>query len=417
MRRLVSAQFLAETGDGIITVALPLYVFARTNSATATSLTFTAEMIAGALLGVIGGMAADRFNRQRVLVYSFIARAVLLVASSLAGPLWLTVTLGIAARSLGQLDNPSFDAIVSGLATDDIQQVLAVRRFIQSVSIVIGPAIGALAVWAVGEQNTIAFAAAPFAFALLIHTRLGGIDGDRASRQAHASTAGFGDLIAGMTISLRTPVVRRMVAYWSASVACVAVAMAAAIVWLNDELDAGGYWYGLSVSAYGIGASAGLLIVGGITFKTSLPKVMVASAPAYALSCGICVLLDVPWMMAIGWLMWGVAMGPEIVKGEPEFVGRIAPELRGRAYAGVGVANTLGAAFGYALAGPLLDRFGAKSTTLGTAVVILAIGGLWIGPARRGLQPPPNFDEPPIGRDTPELATASLTNRIEHFGQ
>ncbi len=391
---MVSAQFLAEAGDGIVTIALPLYVFARTNSATATSLTFTAEMLAGAVLGVVGGVAADRFNRQRVLVLSFALRAVLLIACSLAGPLWLTITLGVAARSLGQLDNPSFDALVPGLAEDDMQQVLAVRRFIQSVSIVIGPAFGALAVWAVGPQRTIALAAIPLAMAMVIHLGIRGIDSSRDSRQAHESTAGVVELIGGMTIVLRTPVVRRMVAYWSASVACVAVAMTAAIIWLNQDLDAGDYWFGLSVSGYGIGAATGLVFVGGRSFTSPMPQIMLRSAPFYALSCGLGVLFDVPWMMAIGWLMWGISMGPEMVRGEPEFVARIEPELRGRAFAGVGVANTCGAALGYAVAGPLLERFDARSVTLGTAGFILAIGAMWIVPARRGVPAPPAFDDP-----------------------
>ena len=413
LRRLVSAQFLAETGDGIITVALPLYVFAQTDSATATSLTFTAQMVAGSVLGVVGGVAADRFNRQKILVLAFAARALLLVACAIAGPLWLTVVLGVAARSLGQLDNPSFDALIPGLATNDMQQVLAVRRFIQSVSIVVGPAVGALAVFAFGEQQTIAIAAIPFVFAILIHTRLVGVDADRAGRQAHHSTAGTKELISGMTIVLTTPVVRRMVLYWSSSVACVAVAMAAAIIWFNDELRAADYWYGLSISAYGIGAALGLLLVGGVAIRRSVPSVMLASAPCYAITCAVCVAFEVPWLMSIGWLLWGIAMGPEMVTGEPEFVARIRPELRGRAFAGVGVANTLGMAAGYAVAGPLLDRFGARNVTYGTAVVILLIGTLWIGPARRGLPERPRFDEQPVPDD---LVAASLTDRIEHFG-
>ncbi len=64
LRRLVGAQFLSETGDGVVTVALPLYVLSMTDSAIAMSLTLTAQMLGGALLGVVGGVLADRFDRQ-----------------------------------------------------------------------------------------------------------------------------------------------------------------------------------------------------------------------------------------------------------------------------------------------------------------------------------------------------------------
>ena len=40
-------------------------------------------------------------------------------------------------------------------------------------------------------------------------------------------------------------------------------------------------------------------------------------------------------------------------------------------------------ALGYAVAGLLLDRYGARTTTYATAVLILAVGAMWVGPARR----------------------------------
>ena len=139
---MVTAQFVSELGDGITTVALPLYVYARTQSALATSLTFMAELLAGVVFGIIGGVLADGLDRQRVLIASYVARAALLVATVAVGPLWLVIVFGVAARAGGQLDNPSFDAMVPEHADGDLQQVLALRRFIQAVSYTIGPAVG-----------------------------------------------------------------------------------------------------------------------------------------------------------------------------------------------------------------------------------------------------------------------------------
>src|SRR5215217_1580310 len=133
-RRMVTAQFVSELGDGITTVALPLYVYARTASPLATSLTFMAELLAGVVLGVVGGVLADAFDRQRVLIASYLIRALLLVAAVAAGPLWLAIVLGVLARAGGQLDNPSFDAMVPEHAENDLQQVLALRRFVQAIS-------------------------------------------------------------------------------------------------------------------------------------------------------------------------------------------------------------------------------------------------------------------------------------------
>lgn len=409
LRRLVGAQFLAETGDGVVTVALPLYVLAQTDSPIAMSLTFTAEMLGGALLGVVGGVFADRFDRQRVLKLSFLLRAVLLVAAWLVSPVAAAVVLGVSARALGQLDNPSFDALIPSQVVDDLQQVLSLRRFIQSVSIIVGPAVGALAVWAIGEKPTLAAAAALYVAAIGIHLALPSLDhGARDRRREHDESTWL-ELVVGMSVVARTPFVRRLALYWMLSMVTVSMAMAAAVVWFADTLQAPDYWYGLSVSAYGIGTAAATLIFGGKRFTMPLPALLLAAAPVYAASCAVCVVADVPWLFPVGWFLWGIAFGPEIVRAEPEFVQRVEASSLGRAYAGVGIAITLGMAAGYAIAGLLLDRFGARTTTYVTAVAILAVGAMWIGPASRGEGLPPLADAADRAPATP-LAAVRTTH-------
>lgn len=367
----------------MVLVALPLYVLAETGSATAMSLAFTAAMAGGAVLAVIGGVCADRFDRQTVLELSFVARAALLVAAWAAGPVAVTIALGIFARMLGQLDNPSFDALMPTQAReDDLQQVLSLRRFIQSVAVIVGPGVGALAVWAIGERPTLAAAAVAFTGAALIHLRLPGLDTTLAERRRGHRDATGREFLSGMAIVARTPFVRRLCAYWMISTLAIAMAMAAAAVWFEETLDAGEYWYGLSIAGYGIGCALATLAFGGRRFTWSLPAVLLAAAPIYALSAVLGVVAHVPWLMVIGWTVWGVTFGPEIVRAEPEFVRHIDSANLGRAYAGLGVMITLGSAAGYAVAGPALDTYGARATTVAAAVVLLAGGAMWLTPGR-----------------------------------
>jgi len=235
LRRLVGAQFLSETGDGVVTVALPLYVLSRTDSAIAMSLTFTAQMLGGALLGIVGGVLADRFDRQRVLKASFLIRALLLLAAWLVSPVAAVVVLGVSARALGQLDNPSFDALIPDQVVDDLQQVLSLRRFIQSVSIIVGPAVGALTVWVIGEQPTLAVAAALFVAAICIHLTLPSLDHGVDSRRQEHHESSWLELARGMAVVTTTPFVRRLVLYWFLSMATVSMAMASAAVWFRTR--------------------------------------------------------------------------------------------------------------------------------------------------------------------------------------
>jgi len=382
------SQFVAEVGDGIGLVALPLYVYARTGSELLTSLTLAAELGLGIVFGVFGGMAADVFDRRKVLLSSYVVRCLLFVGAFAFDPLWAAMTLGITGRALGQGDNPSFDAMMPGQAENDLQQVLAVRRFIQSVSIMIGPAIGAFAVSLIGAREALLFNAVAFALSWFLLRPLHGIDVDVEVRRAERSALSFGDasrdLIGGATVILRVPGLRRLVAYWAVGMGLVAVAMAAVLFWYTRDLGVGEAWYGLAVSGYGTGAALGLLMAGGRNFSTSLPRIIVLMTPVYAATAALGTITDWPILFPIGWLLWGIALGPEMVRGELFFVERISEPLLGRAFAGLGIATTAGMAIGFAAAGPLLERFSARQVTLGVAVGLLMLGTVWIGPALRG---------------------------------
>jgi NRE family putative nickel resistance protein-like MFS transporter len=386
-RRMVTAQFVSELGDGITTVALPLYVYARTQSALATSLTFMAELLAGVLLGIVGGFLADALDRQRVLVASYLVRAALLVATVAVGPLALVIFFGVLARAGGQLDNPSFDAMVPEHAENDLQQVLALRRFIQAVSYTIGPAVGALAVTVAGPRRALLLDAVTFlvAVALLAPIRRldASVDERRAAHEGLPLGARVSSMLDGVRVLFATRMVARLIAYWSVVMATVAIVMAAAIVWFAEDLGVADAWYGLSIAAYGIGATLGLVWAGSRTFRLSLAAILVISAPVYSLCSVLGVVAMVPWLLPLGWLLWGIAMGPEMVLGEVLVVESVPEALRGRAFAAMAVLTMVGMAVGYGVAGPMIETMGARETIVWTSVGILSLALLWIGPARR----------------------------------
>ncbi len=389
LRRVVSAQFLAETGDGISLVALPLYVYARTGSPLLTSLTFAAEMGLGIFAAVIGGVFADTFNRQQILLRSYVARGLLLLLAFLFDPLLgVAVTLGIMARAGGQGDNPSFDALIPSQAEGDLQQVLAIRRMIQGVSYTIGPAVGALAVAVLGPRHALLLNAATFGGAFYFMARAGDVDVEyperRRQREGVPWKEAFTDLLRGMRLVMHTPGVRRYLVYLAMVMGTVGLLMASAVVWLERDLDVSEAWFGIAVSGYGIGSVLGLALAGGRNFRWPLPRILVVATPIYALACGLSAAVEAPWLLPIGWLLWGVALGPEMVLGEVFFVGRFAEAQRGRAFAVLGVANTLGMAIGYAASGPLLEIFNGRWVILGTAGLVFSLVAFWIGPAIQG---------------------------------
>lgn len=387
VRRIVGAQFLSETGDGITLVVLPVYVWQRTGSELYTSLTFAAEMGLGAIGAIVGGILADTFDRQKVLLTSYLVRAALLVGAFAIDPLLAAVALGVLARAGGQADNPSFDAVIPTQADGDLQQLLALRRLIQGVSISIGPAIGALVIAVLGPRSGLAINAALFVVAFVIMRSVRGVDADIEERRADRQGSTVGDVVAdvarGARSILATPGLSRFVLYMTLVMASVGIVQAASLVWFERDLDVGGYWYGLAIAGYGLGTIIGLLWAGQRSFSWPLPRIALTAAPVYAVACGVSAVVEQPWMLPLGWLLWGVALGPEVVTSELFIVGSVPENGLGRAYATLGLALTIGSAIGFAVSGPLLESYTASSVIIGTSALVLVTGLLWLAPTLR----------------------------------
>lgn len=109
-RALWLAEGLSVGGDQIARVALALVVFARTNSAALTALTYALTFVPAVLGGVLLSGLADRYPRRAVVVTTDVVRGLLAAAMAVPGlPLWLlwaligVLTLAAAPFKAAQL--------------------------------------------------------------------------------------------------------------------------------------------------------------------------------------------------------------------------------------------------------------------------------------------------------------------------
>ena len=108
--RLWLAQVISSLGDWIGLIAI-LAIAARVsdNSGAAVSLVMTTRVLPGFLLGTVGGVIIDRFDRRKVMVLCDIGRASLLLllpfVDSLGG--LLLISLGLEILSLIHISEPT----------------------------------------------------------------------------------------------------------------------------------------------------------------------------------------------------------------------------------------------------------------------------------------------------------------------
>src|SRR3954468_18119024 len=73
-RRLLAALAVSQAGDWLYNVALLALVFERTGSAAWAGAATAARVVPIVVLGPLGGVAADRWDRRRVMVASDLLR-------------------------------------------------------------------------------------------------------------------------------------------------------------------------------------------------------------------------------------------------------------------------------------------------------------------------------------------------------
>jgi MFS family permease len=156
---------VSDTGDWLLLIALPIYVFTLTGSALNTSTVFLAELIPALLFGSFAGVLVDRWNRRRTMLVTNLLQAGLLVPllAVARDRLWVLYVVAAIQACLASLFVPAKHALLTRLV--DGQQLMAANALIgvnDNMARLVGAPLGGLAIVAVGLPGVVALDAGSF---------------------------------------------------------------------------------------------------------------------------------------------------------------------------------------------------------------------------------------------------------------
>lgn len=152
-----TGRTISYVGDGVMVVALPWQVYELTDSPAAMGLVGAIQTASIFAFVLLGGVAADRFERKKIIILADLVRGVAAGAVgllALAGSieLWhlglLVVVFGVAQGLAG----PAFGSIIPQLVPDDllVQANSAIYTVHPLTYRFLGPALGGLVIAAAG---------------------------------------------------------------------------------------------------------------------------------------------------------------------------------------------------------------------------------------------------------------------------
>ena len=372
-RWLWLATLVSTLGDWMGFVALNLYVFALTGSATALAGVLAAEAVPALLLGPAAGVVADRSSRRRVMIVANLVATATYGLLALSTSLWQIYALALLTRTTAAFFVTAERALIPDLVGPD--RALAANSALSAATfttLVAGPATAGLLVAAYGAPVALWANALSFVGSALCIARVP--EPLAVGRPAGPDRSGWlGDLRAGLGYAWVHPALRVLLLTAFVSSLAAAALLTIEVVYVKDVLHGGDRGYGILLSVCGLGAVVASAIAGPLRRRAGLAGLYVgstlvagllffpyANVPVLGFVVVAAALHTVPWVL-------GSILVDTMVQQW------VAAEVRGRVFGLLHVQRSGGSVLVAAVLAPLVDRWGPVAVlNLSGAVYTLA---------------------------------------------
>jgi MFS family permease len=275
-RWLLSATLVNNIGDGVVIAAGPLLVASQTHDPFVVSLALFMQYVPFILFGVIGGVAADRFDRRRMVVGVNIARAVvlsLLVATIVTGVVNIALVL-LVMFILGTAEvfaDSASSTLLPGLVARQDLGIANARMqgaFLLTNQLLLPP-VGAF-LFAINSSLPFATNAACFALGAVLISRVA-----TSTRERSAEGTGLGaEMLEGFRWLLAHPPMRTLALTIFTFNITFGAAWSVLVLYAIKRLGMDEVGFGLLTTAIAIGGVVGIMSYGRLERRFSLADIM-----------------------------------------------------------------------------------------------------------------------------------------------
>jgi MFS family permease len=262
-------------------IALGVFAFQLTHSATYVALLGFGQLGPLFLLSIVGGALADVIDRRRLLIacqveqLAFSLALALAWAASRPHPSTGLVFVFVLAIGIGNaLNAPAFTAVLPVLVPKrDLPGAVSLQSVQMNLSRVIGPAIGGLLLPYVAAWGIFTINAATYGFAIVVIALVSLPHRDTSAEASHANS-GVQRLMGGLAVARRDPLVRYcLITIFSISFFCLPFIGLMPVVAARDlHINPAGSLYGGLYALFGLGAALGAISVG--TVFATVPRTL-----------------------------------------------------------------------------------------------------------------------------------------------
>lgn len=382
-RLVISASAASQMGDWLYNAALLAYVYTATDSAAWVGAATICRLLPYVLLGPIGGVVADRYDRRAVLLAGDGIRCALMVTIgaivATEGPVGVVIALTALASAAGTAERPATMALLPRLVGEArLGPANALLHTVQDLGIVLGPAIGAV-ILTVGSPSLAFMAnAGTFAGSAVLISRMRRLPVPGRTRLGESAIT---DLREGFRAARTTPFALPLFVVVAMAEFTYGAQTVQLVLYAERRLDLGAEGYGYLLAAAGIGGVLSALINGRLATSWRVSVIVVSAGAIFCATQLVYATTDLLVLALVATLIGGAGIVACEVVAETALA-RVAPDAVLGRVMGVFDALSVAAMVAGAVAAPvLIDRSGLRSSLAvlgaGTLVVtFLCLGGL-----------------------------------------
>jgi MFS family permease len=374
-RALIGASAASQLGDWLYNAVLLGYVYEATGSAGWVGAATICRLLPFVLLGPVGGVIADRYDRRTVLLVGDLSRCLLMLGLAAVvaaeGSVVLVIALTALSSAAGSAERPAALALLARLVGESrLGPANALLHTVQDLGVVLGPAIGAVVLVLAPDYVAFIVNAGTFAVsAVLIST----IHRRPRAVPAHAGDRPMAQLRHGLRTARRTPFVVPLLLVVGMVEFTYGAQTVQLVLYAQRELGFGAEGYGYLLAAAGVGGLASAAINGRLAASTLVSGIVTVTGAVFCATQLVYAATGALALALVATVLGGAAFVACEVVAETALARVVPSDVLGRVmgvFDAISVAAMVG---GAALAGVIVTW-----TSLTTSLIVLGVGALLV---------------------------------------
>lgn len=379
-------SLISETGDWLLMIGLPIYVYLLTHSVLQTSALFMIELLPTILLGSVAGVFVDRWERRRTLVIgNAIQGAALLslLAAQSSSRLWMIYLVALIESVVSQFIGPAANALVPTLVDEEhIVSANSLLSVSASLSRLVGAPLGGFIVgfWSLNGVVLLDSASFFLAMAMIAGVSLAPTPepGSREGRDPGRWIALWHEWLDGLALVRRTRALSVLFSIGMLQAAAQGIFLVLYVIWVLKVAHGGSAGVGWLRGVQAIGGLLGGALVGWLGGRVSSAALLAAGSLGFGLvelaiwnAPLLLSGLALPTVLFVAVGLPGAAYGAGL---NTMLQTGTADRYRGRVFGAFAASYSLLMVLGMGLAGILGDRVGVLPVLNAQAVIYVLTG-------------------------------------------